>query len=129
VRERLASSTDFCMNLWILNECMTWKWWRSWLNWFSHLAKQPYHDHEWLNPCTLYELEYEWMSLWTLNLNVIAISTYATLGYRRALYGLRQICPKFGVVCLGDFCCRNEGNSHTKSQVIKKWIKKREYKK
>ena len=38
VRERLVLGTDFCMNLWLLNECMSLKMMKAMIDWNSHLA-------------------------------------------------------------------------------------------
>ena len=68
VREQLALSIDFCMNLLILNGCMNFG------NDKGHdLLKQPlsqkaYPVHEWWIPCTHVELHFfDWLS-WTLSL-------------------------------------------------------------
>ena len=58
------------------------------------------------------------MSHSTLNLNAIVIYAYLTLGYRRTLYGLRQICLEFGGVCLGDFCAGMKVTTTQRAKVL-----------
>jgi len=40
VRERLTLGIDFCMNLWLLNECMSFKIMKAMIDWNSYLAKK-----------------------------------------------------------------------------------------
>ena len=68
------------------------------IDWFSHLAKQPYLVHEWLNPCTHFEPEYDWINSWTLSLIEIIISIDLSLGYRRALWFKTNLSQIWGSV-------------------------------
>ena len=65
VREWLASTTNFCMNLWMLNGCMMWKWWRPcWI----YFAIEPNSYLAWIievNLCTKWA-KHDWILSWTL---------------------------------------------------------------
>jgi len=111
VREQLALSIDFCMNLLILNGCMNFG------NDEGHdLLKQPlsqkaYPVHEWWIPCTHVELVIDWLS-WTLSL-WSHISIYLVLGCRRALWFKANLSQIWGRL-LGKDKRGKTNNSHTK---------------
>ena len=111
VRERLALSNDFCMNLWLWNECMSLKMMKAMIDWNNHLAKK---HTLWMNDISLAPmLSWKFNCLtWTLSLwNYISI--YRVLGCRRALWFKENLSQIWGSM-LGDSNCGKTNNSHTK---------------
>jgi len=82
VRKQLTLSIDFCMNLLLLNECISMTMMKAMIDWNSYLAKKLTLCMNELSLAPMLSWKVDWLT-WTLSL-LIVIPIYLVLDCRRA---------------------------------------------